>query len=208
MRNIFFIVNNCVLNNIDYLDNEDIDMKRAKRPLSVIGEELAHNASTLPLLDNISSIYSSGFASALATAKYLSERLEVTIYIDSKLNERKIGTVNKQTNFAYFKENQEHDFNYKLPMGESFNMTKSRITSQIKEILKMNKDDDIAIFTHSLALTSFLSNFCNIEYNLDNDLILDFNEEPIPSVGDFGIIKLVIDDNFNVSLIEKINVND
>lgn len=208
MRNLFLIVNNCVLNNIDYLDNEDIDLKRSKRPLSVLGEEMANNCSTIPLLEQVTSIYSSSYASALSTAKYLSNRLNVTIYIDNKFNERRIGTVNKQTNFSYFKENQEHDFNYHLPMGESFNMTKIRVTSQIKNILKINKDDDIAIFTHSLVVSSFLSNFCQVEYNLDNNLILEYDGEPITSNGDFEIIKIVIDDSFKVFSIQNININD
>ena len=123
MRRLFLIVNNLVLNNIDYMDNEDTDLKRAKRPLSIAGEKASKKIAEDPSLANIMSIYSSGYSSALATSKYLSEKLNIVININNNLVERKIGNTNRQTNFQYYKENQEHDFNYKFPNGESFNNT-------------------------------------------------------------------------------------
>lgn len=208
MRTLYLIVNNLVLNNIDYLDNEEIDSKRAKRPLSINGEEMCKKMYKLEELQEVTSIYSSSYASALSTAKYLSEKLDVVINIDNKFNERKIGTVNNKSNFKYYKENQEHDFNYKYPMGESFNMTKERMLKSVRDILRINNDDNIAIFTHSLAITSFLSNFCETEYNLENNLILNFNGEPLETVGEFNIYRVFLDDNMKVSDIESIDINN
>lgn len=194
MRKLYLIVNNLVLNNIDYMDNEDVDVKRSKRPLSIEGEKAARKIADIDVLSNVTSIYSSGYASALATSKYLSDKLNVVISINNNLVERKIGNTNRQTNFVYFKENQEHDFNYKFPNGESFNNVKERVKKAIDGILKVNQDDEIAIFTHTLASTTYLANYCDIAYNLDNNLILNFNDNPIGQIGDYGVYVITMDD--------------
>ena len=204
MRKVYLIVNNLVLNNIDYLNDETMDEKRVKRPLSVQGEIFAQNISNIPELQNVTSIYSSGFASALGTAKYLSDKLNITINIENKFNERKVWQTNKQNNFKYFKENQEHDFNYKLPNGESFNMTKERVTKAFREMTKINQDEEILIFTHTIAVNSLLSNWCEIAYNLDNNLILNFNDEVVDSVSGNLILSLTFDDKLNLKEIKNI----
>lgn len=206
MRKIYLIVNNFVLNNIDYLTDESLDAKREKRPLSIEGEIFSKDISNCKALQNVTSIYSSGFASALATSKYLSAKLNVTINIENKFNERKVGQTNKQTNLQYFRENQEHDFNYKLPNGESFNMTKERVTKAFKELTKINQDDEIAIFTHTLVINTLLSNWCEIAYNLDNNLILNFNETVVDTSNN-DIICLTFDDTLNLTNIENIAIN-
>lgn len=207
MRNIYLIVNNLVLNNIDYLNEESLDIKRERRPLSIEGELLAKKISMRHELQNVTSIYSSGFASALATAKYLGEKRDITININNKFNERKVGQTTKQTNLQYFKDNQEHDFNYKLPMGESFNMTKTRVTTSFKELLKINQDEEIAIFTHTLAINALLSNWCEIAYNLDNNLILNFKDEVVDSISGNTILNLVFDENLNLMEVKSIEIN-
>ncbi len=204
MRKIYLIVNNMVLNNIDYLNDESIDEKRVKRPLSIEGESFAKNLSNLKELQNVTSIYSSGFSSALCTAKYLSNQLNVVINIENKLNERKVGQTNKQTNFQYYKENQEHDFNYKMPNGESFNMTKDRVTKAFKELTKINQDEEIAIFTHTIVVNSLLSNWCEVAYNLDNNLILNFNDNVVEPINDKIILELIFDDTMNLLEVNNI----
>lgn len=205
MRKIYLIVNNLVLNNIDYLNDETMDDKRVKRPLSIQGENFAQKISKISELENITSIYSSGFASALGTAKYLSDKLNVTINIENKFNERKVGQTNKQTNFQYFRENQEHDFNYKLPNGESFNMTKDRVTKAFKEMTKINQDEEIAIFTHSIVVNSLLTNWCEVAYNLDNNLILNFNDKVVDSISGNIVLSLTFDDKLNLMEINSLN---
>ncbi|MBO5096584.1 MAG: histidine phosphatase family protein [Bacilli bacterium] len=205
MRKIYLIVNNLVLNNIDYLNDETMDDKRVKRPLSIQGENFAQKISKISELENVTSIYSSGFASALGTAKYLSDKLNVTINIENKFNERKVGQTNKQTNFQYFRENQEHDFNYKLPNGESFNMTKDRVTKAFKEMTKINQDEEIAIFTHSIVVNSLLTNWCEVAYNLDNNLILNFNDKVVDSISGNFVLCLTFDDKLNLIEINGLN---
>lgn len=204
MRKVYLIVNNYVLNNIDYLNDESMSDKMLKRPLSIEGEEFAKKIANLKDFENITSIYSSGFASALGTAKYLSNKLNLTINIENKLNERKVGDTNKQTNFQYFRENQEHDFNYKLPNGESFNMTKSRVTKVFNEIMKINQDEEIIIFTHRIVLNSLLTNWCEISYNLDNNLILNFNDYVVDNTLGNILVSLTFDDNMKLIDIKNI----
>lgn len=198
LRNIYLIVNNLVLNNIEYLNAETIDEKRSKRPLSIEGEKKSELLFGERFKD-ISSMYSSGFSSALSTAKYLSSYLNIPINIENKFNERKIGQINKTTNLNFFRENQEHDFDYKLPGGESFNDVKVRITKAFKEITKINQDEEIAIFTHNIAITALLSNWCEVDYNLDNRLILNFNERMIDLNDPIVLLKLAFDNNFKLT---------
>ena len=121
MRKIYLIVNNMVLNNIDYLNDESIDERRVKRPLSIEGESFAKNLSNLKELQNVTSIYSSGFSSALCTAKYLSNQLNVVINIENKLNERKVGQTNKQTNKQTITHLSQRTINDTTPPTASIN---------------------------------------------------------------------------------------
>lgn len=197
MKTIFLIANNLVVDNITYISKESIDERRSKRPLSAQGEKAALKLAKIKGLDCVSNIYSSGYASAIATAKYLSSRLEIPIIIDNNLNERKIGNFPEGLKLSYFKDSQEHDFNYKLPSGETINDTKKRMTTYIKNILA--KDDDyIAVFTHQIAINSFLLNYCEASYNLDDHLILNYKERVVSNFNSLVIYKLVYDDDLRL----------
>lgn len=204
MTTLYLISNNCVLNNLTYKSDESLELKREKRTLSIEGEEKAKRLAELEELQDINVIYSSGYASALATSKYLANRLELTVNVDNKLNERKIGLLEDKT-LRFFKEHQEHDFNYRLSGGESINSTKNRITNAINDILKENKDLNILVVTHSIAITSYLLNFCETGYNLDERLILNYKNNVIVDGTTNGVdIYRIIVDNDNVTNIEKL----
>jgi len=47
------------------------------------------------------------------------------------------------------------------------------------EIKKKNEGKSVAIFTHNVAITSLLSEFCEKGFNLDNRLILNYKEDAI-----------------------------
>ena len=208
MRKVFLIVNNMVLNNIDYLTDELVDTKRLTRPLSIEGEEVAKKISLNESFSDVSSIYSSSFSSALQTAKYLSSKLSLTININKAFNERIIGKNNSKFSFQYFKETQEHDFDFKLPAGESFNDTKKRMNSALIKTLKINQDPYIAIFTHTMAVKALLSNYTDINYNLDDDLIINYNDKVICTDSVYTIIELCFNENLDLINIENININE
>ena len=75
---LYLISNNLVLDNIIYETDESIENKRINRPLSIEGEKEA-----VKLVKKIDGnvIYSSNFASALATAKYYSSYKNIPINI-------------------------------------------------------------------------------------------------------------------------------
>lgn len=204
MSTLYLVSNNCVLNNLVYKSDESLELKREKRPLSIEGEKLARNLANNEELENINVIYSSGYASALDTAKFIADKLELSINVENKLNERKIGLL-ADTTLRFFKEQQEHDFNYRLSGGESINATNSRITNIINKILKENKDLNILIITHSTAIMSYLLNHCEKGYNLDDRLILNYNENVIidGTTNGLEIFKLEFEEDnlVNISLI-------
>lgn len=204
MTTIYLVSNNCVLNNLIYNNDESLELKREKRPLSVEGESEAKKLASLEELESINVIYSSGYASAIATAKFIAEKLELNINVENKLNERKIGLLEDKT-LRFFKEHQEHDFNYRLSGGESINTTKTRITNAINDITKKYQDSNILVITHSTAITSYLLNFCEKGYNLDDRLILNYNEKVIVdgTTNGLDIFKLEIEDE-KILDIEKI----
>ena len=178
MTTLYLVSNNCVVNNISYKNDENLELKRERRPLSIEGEIKAKELSKLEEFENINVIYSSGYASAIATSKYIADKLELNINVDNKLNERKIGLLEDKT-LRFFKEHQEHDFNYRLSGGDSINSTKTRITNAINEILKDNQGLNILIVTHNTAIMSYLLNYCEKGYNLDERLILNYNGDVI-----------------------------
>ena len=194
MKTIFLIANNLVIDNIVYLKEENIDEKREKRILSIEGEKAALKLAKIKGLDCVSKIYSSGYASAVGTAKYLARRLEMPINILNDLNERRIGRFPDGLKLSYFKDSQEHDFIYHLPNGESINDTKERITNVINKIVK--EDDEVtAIFTHQIAINSYLMNYCEVSYNLDDHLVLNYKENVVSNFNSLIIYKLTFDDD-------------
>lgn len=171
---VYLISNNLVLDNITYNTDESLEEKRINRPLSIEGEKIAKRVASLI---NVNNIYSSNYASALGTAKYLSEKENVTIHIDSNLKDSKIGNLGNR-NIKMLRFMQERDFNFKFPNGESLNETKLRIKKIMKEIIETS-NGDIAIFTHKRAILSYLLDYTEHGFNLDERLILTFNEKVV-----------------------------
>lgn len=204
MTTLYLVSNNCVVNNISYKNEDNLELKRERRPLSIEGEIKARELSKLEDFEDINVIYSSGYASAIATSKYIADKLELNINVDNKLNERKIGLLEDKT-IRFFKEHQEHDFNYRLSGGDSINSTKTRITNAINEIIKDNQGLNILIITHSTAIMSYLLNYCEKGYNLDERLILNYNGDVIVdgTTNGLDIFKLELEED-KVLNIQKI----
>ena len=69
---LYLISNNYVQNNLIYKSSDSLESKREKRPLSIEGEESAKELCNL-IEDEINIIYSSSYASAIATSKYIAD---------------------------------------------------------------------------------------------------------------------------------------
>ena len=76
----------------DQINNEKII-------LSVNGEILAREISELQVMQNINMVWSSNYVRALETAKYIAEKNNIEINVDSRLNERKLGDLEKLREF-------------------------------------------------------------------------------------------------------------
>ena len=75
----------------------------------------------------------------------------------------------------------------------------------VNRLLEEHADKTIALFTHNVAITCLLSNWCTKGFNLDNRLILNYHEEAIIDGAWDGInmIEMVFDDHELVSIKRK-----
>ena len=97
---------------------------------------------------------------------------------------------------------QDHEFTYKLPNGESLIDVGNRLNNYIDKI----KEDNICLFTHKRAILGYLLKYAKVGYNLDENLILEYNDKIIydDTETDYDIYE-VTNDNNKVINIEKIS---
>ncbi len=178
MTTIYLINNGLTMNNLNFDNNETLESKREKRILSIEGEEESRKLINTEYLQYINKIYTSNYVMAIGTAKYLANFLDLQINIKKELGERVIGTLGDKK-IRFVNESQENDFDYKLNGGESLNDVKKRMLKFINNILINEENRTIALFTHNVAITSLLTEYCEKGFNLDNRLILNYNEDSI-----------------------------
>ena len=188
---LYLVSNNMVLENIFYETDESVEEKRLNRPLSIEGEKTA-----VKLVKKIDAdvIYSSNYASALSTAKYYASYKNAEIYINSFLNDSRIGKLGNR-NIKMLRFMQERDFDFKFNGGESLNETSSRMNIAINKILKKYGNHNIVIFTHKRAIMGYLLKYLDKGFNLDDRLILTFNDKVILDdvEKDIDIVKIELD---------------
>ena len=178
MTTIYLINNGLTMNNLNFDNNETLESKREKRILSIEGEEESRKLINTEYLQYINKIYTSNYVMAIGTAKYLANFLDLQINIKKELGERVIGALGDKK-IRFVNESQENDFDYKLNGGESLNDVKKRMLKFINNILINEENRTIALFTHNVAITSLLTEYCEKGFNLDNRLILNYNEDSI-----------------------------
>ena len=179
---VYFICNNLFENNLGYTNRHDIEQKKMTRPLSIEGENVAKNIAILDDLSDTMDIYSSMYACCLSSAKYLAERLDKITIVDEDLNDCKVGNLgNKSLKMVKFMQN--HDFSVKLNGGESLEEVGDRVQRVMRKILDSGSEK-IVIYTHKRTLLGYLIKNANTGYNLDDDLIVEFNEKVIYNEAD------------------------
>lgn len=191
--NLYLIVNNNLIDNLKYSDDA-IDLVRTLRLLSIEGESDAKKISEMSNLSDIESIYSSYYASSIDSSKYLSEKYSLDINLDKRLNDCKVGILQGK-NIKLVKNLQEHDFNYKLYNGESLNEVGLRMNSVIEEVVSNN--ENCALYTHKRSILGYFLRFASVGYNLDDELILEYNNKVIYSTSDklVEVYKLTFNNN-------------
>lgn len=178
MTTIYLINNSYIMNNINFDNNESLKSRREKRILSIEGEKESEKLAKEAYLQGVSAIYSSPFVMSIATSKYLARELELNININPSIGERIIGDLGDKKIRTLW-ELQENDFNYKLNGGESLNEVKKRMLYFINYLLKNETNRTIAVFSHNVAITCLLSEYCDKGFNLDNRLILNYKNNAI-----------------------------
>jgi len=204
LTTIYLINNGLTMNNLMFDSREPLKNKREKRILSIEGEHESELLCNLPYLEKINLIYSSNYVMSIGTAKYLAKKQGIEINITKEIGERVLGELGTKK-IRMVSEMQENDFNYKLSGGESLNNVKTRMLNFLNKVLKEDEDKNIAIFTHNVAITSLLSEYCEKGFNLDNRLILNYHNRAIIDGAWDGItiIELTFDSEELVDIIRK-----
>lgn len=197
---LYLISNNLLLEGLSYENTANLEMIRLLRPLSIKGEEVAKEIGKLKVLENVEKIMASFHSSALSSAKYLANNLELPIVMNNKLNDCKVGSLGSK-NMKMVKGMQDHEFTYKLPNGESLNDVGNRIHNALQEIMASNLN--VAIFSHKRAILGFLLKYAKVGYNLDENLILVYNGKIIYDDSDteFDIYEITYENNEIVDII-------
>lgn len=188
---LYLVSNNLVVDNILYETDEGLEEKRINRPLSIEGEK-----ASVKLVKKIdaSIVYSSSYASSIGTAKYYASYKNIDVNINSFLNDLRIGDLGRR-NIKMLRFMQERDFGFKFNRGESLNDVNKRMNIAIDRIIKKNGNKNIVIFTQKSAITGYLLDKLEHGYNLDDRLVLSFNERVIidDNLSDVDIIKLELE---------------
>lgn len=185
--------------------NESSQLMNEKFILSVNGEEQAKKLSENPELQKIDILWSSSYSRAKGTAKYIAYKNNLNINIDSRLNERKLGSIE---DLAKWMEDKKFgvvqsyllDRKYKGRDGESCEEATKRISEFLNFILEEYKEKRIALVSHGALLSFLLTNWCE----LNEDVKLIWNNKII-EIKEPSITKLTFDDK-NLIDIESINI--
>lgn len=197
---VYLIRHSKQLRNENYGNVKESDQtKNEKIILSVEGEEKAKALSQREELKNIDIIYSSNYVRAISTAKYIADKNNLIINIESNLGGRKLGNLEKLKELGKdkkytFTEEQLLDENLKNIDGESRIEVNKRMTDTLNKILKENEGKNIVIVSHAAAIKFLLMNWCTI----NEDIKLTYNQSII-EVNSPCLIKLEF---------EKLNLKD
>lgn len=203
---IFFVCSNLFVNNLIFADEVDIERRKMTRPLSREGEILAQKLSEMDFLQDTSLIYSSMASSSLCGAKYLAEKLKKDIIVSENLNDPQIGKLGNKS-LKMLKYMQNHNFGVKLDGGESLEEVSKRICSLIDNIITF-EENKIVLYTHKRTMLGYLIKNGAVGFNLDDDLVVEFNGKVIynESDKDIDIIKIILDENYEVSDMDVIDI--
>ena len=162
--------------------NEDSQMINEKEILSVQGEEQSKKLSQHTELNHIDIIWSSSYTRAKATAKYIANNNNLSINLDSNLNERKLGNLKELGEFMKNKKTRDPsqeqllDRKYKTSDGESAEDTKQRMNEFFDRILKEYEGKKIVVVSHGGSIKFFLLNWCEVNEDVKlvyNNTVLD-----------------------------------
>ncbi len=193
---------------LDDIDNTDsFEEVSANLILSVEAEEKAKQLYYLEEFEKVDKIYSSKSARAIATAKYIAAKNDMSITIANSLNERKFGIYSISELPEDYIKKQFEDENYKLMNGESINDVKKRLNIFIKKEVFLNKNKKSVFVLHAIAILSYLKNFCDVEFK-DDQFKIKYNNKEIfnNKMGNPEVFKLEFDKDDRLMAIENVKI--
>ena len=185
-------------------------LKNEKIILSVSGEKRAEILSREEELQNIDVLYTSNCVRTLQTAKYMMYSQNLKANIDSRFDERRVGT-DFSLNVSDWVVLQYTDSNFRPLGGESQEEVRNRMYEALEEVVSANKGKRIAIFSHGLAITFLLLKWCHLDnIFLDRKLVFSFKGKEVFNnrINSPDVFKLVFDEENNVLSIENIGFSD
>ena len=160
--------------------------------LSREGRIIAKDFSKNKYLQNIDVLISSDYKRAIETALFFSKNKK-SYEINSLFGERIHGVNSFSELPKDFEKKQIEDENFRVGFGESQKEVRSRMYHALQEVLEFNKGKNVAIISHSTAITFLLLKWCSInkngEYEYKDKVIFNGEWKPCTS------FKLVFDDN-------------
>jgi len=141
--------------------------------LSVQGESDAKRLSENVELKNLNIIWSSPYARAKSTAKYIADKNNLQYNLDKRLCERKLGNIEDLAKFMADKETRDPSREqlafpeFKTRDGESAIETKTRMNDFVEEVLENYEGKRIAVISHGGAIKFYLLNYCEVNEKLN-----------------------------------------
>ncbi len=207
MTTIYLIRHSKPLKVNNYSNKDSFQIQNEKSSLSVEGEDIAREKMNNKELSNIDTIYSSNYVRAIQTAKYLAEKNNLEINVDSELGERKFGIDSWDELPEDFEKMQVMDENYKIGNGESQAEVRNRMYRAIMRILDDNKDKRIAVFGHATGIAFLLKHWCNIEIREGKGCVVFNGKIVFNDILNYCVtFKLEFDDNNQLIDITGINL--
>ena len=194
---------------IDKYDTRDsFQLKNEKNPLSVDGEEKAKKLSECEELQNIDVVYSSHYVRTISTAKYIADKNNLKLNVDSRFGEREFGINDFSELPSDFFEHQIKDWNYKIGNGESLLEVSERMNEALYDLLGLYKGKRIVVVSHGTSLSVMLAKWCDIKFNKVNKLVEIYFQDEVVFDGNWKapeLFKLVFDENNKFKSIVNIN---
>lgn len=152
--------------------DENSQLINEKEILSVEGEKQSKKLSECEELKNIDIIWSSSYTRAKATAKYIVYENNLSVNLDARLSERKLGNLKEIAEFMKDKatrdpsQEQLLDRKFKTSDGESAEDTNKRMNEFLDMILEDYRGKNIAVVSHGGSIKFLLLNWCVVNENV------------------------------------------
>ena len=160
MRVIYLMRHSEGLKNVNnFINNDSLQIINEKNPLSVVGEERAKKLADSEELKDIDLVISSNYVRAMATAKYIANKNNMSLNIMEGFGERKFGVSSWDELPADFEERQLEDIDFKMEQGESRREVADRMDNSLMRVLDECYYDRIVIVSHATAITFLLMKY-------------------------------------------------